>query len=735
MNQSTASFEDGTNHQSPSLSSPKSPPDAKHAPGQNWAALGGEHKRKPRDDSDNDSASAHAQMVTKAQQEAYDILTGEADRQKLLRRRQHEDRRNDRKLVEKQKAARPSVDAPGRHEKTHRPSQGSSSVDEERRHRQRSKRVPRQGTPESKTEHGPSVSRVVKPVTANEELPGKSDSNSKKPPISLASSGSANFMPQFDAPVSAVNAGTRYVIVMHDRASTSVPITPISTPVDVLLAARDALAVEIDPNEYMLLEAYRELGLERPLRQYEHVRDVMNSWDRDDQNSLLLMPCDRENDYKLEVNQAPSKQPGDLSVSIYHSQKPGTWDKRWITLRWDGQVLIGKLNGTDMKNICHMSDFDIYIPTSRQVKKLKPPKKYCFAIKSQQKSAMFLSTANFVHFFATKDKQIATTWYDSVQRWRSWYLAHEMGLGQMKLPVASSTGINANKWPRKRESSKLPSSQQGVPFEPLPSSDHVDSNVTKPSSTLITDSAQKSTPKSFNSRGGPPVSFPKKLTKDISTGSPTTRSHGQRIIEGPSPSVGEEPFSPTGLLGRTYSERQKALQSEPSKPTEAPPQQLGRGGVKPLVDLTQHHPEPAQFSRKGHGVVLDHIPASGLVDAATSPDGAFATPQAAGWRPAAGPDRSATVRTKQAREAGQVEVPFTKGLLARTQGGQGGRARGRGVASGDRAATHPMLELEGGSAYAPGSLLSNVERWLESEAPVIDRDKTREVVTKTGEVD
>jgi hypothetical protein len=94
-----------------------------------------------------------------------------------------------------------------------------------------------------------------------------------------------------------------------------------------------------------------------------------------------------------------------------------------------------------MSSICHMSDFDIYIPTQRQLsKRIKPPKKWCFAVKSQQKSAIFLSTANFVHFFATNDKKLAAAWYSAVQGWRSWYLVNVMGKGHSK---SDKTDANA----------------------------------------------------------------------------------------------------------------------------------------------------------------------------------------------------------------------------------------------------------------------------------------------------
>ncbi len=548
--------------------------------------------------------------------------------------------------------------------------------------------------------------------------------------------------PAFDAPVSAVNAGERRVMVKHGQSFISLPVTPSTTPMDIIQATAKQTSLSIDLNATVLLESFKQLGLERPLRRYEHVRDVMNSWDNDTQNPLIIVPSPTGGkDDDLDLKCVPRAQPGDTSAHIYHSQKPGSWGKRWVTLRSDGQVLIAKKNGGETTNICHLSDFDIYIPTNRQLsKKIKPPKKLCFAVKSQQKSNMFLSTVNFVHFFATNDKNLAAAWYKAVQEWRSWYLVSVMGAGQKDTKqLGRGTTYNTERRPSEPQHSR-------------PFSIETNPTLAAASQTLPTRSSSKR----------PPASFPKKLTKDEHTGSPTTRDPGPSFVQNKSNQQSTpEPFATTGLLGRTYTKRQQAQRERETNPNAGHNFQPGvptnsgattfpkrttsisqRLHSKPLVDLTPQYREPPQH-RKGRGIQPDHLASGGLVKVATSPDQAIPIPPASAWQrpiPAQdGMDRSRSTRTsgrngtRHSSTSPEKAAPaFIGGLLANNIQGQGGQGRGRGLRTGNREATEPMLDLTEGNAYTPGSLLERVERYGPS-GPVIEREKKREVDVSVGE--
>ncbi|MCJ1461217.1 hypothetical protein MMC28_011599 [Mycoblastus sanguinarius] len=589
-------------------------------------------------------------------------------------------------------------------------------------------------------------------------------------PIAIETPQSA-VIPAFDAPISAVNAGERKVNVQYGQSVIFMPIIPTTTPRDIIRSAADQLSQPMDAKNTVLLESFKQLGLERPLRRYEHIRDVMNSWDNDASNTLVIVPSPtggRDDD--LDINNVSPSQPGDTSVSIYHSQKPGHWDKRWITLRSDGQVLVAKKDGGETVNICHLSDFDIYVPTARQLaKKIKPPKKVCFAVKSQQKSSMFLSTANFVHFFSTSDRALATSWYKAIQEWKSWYLVNVMGEGCRdsktleRRSMKRSSPALTNSIPSEAKYPSRFSAELRHQPKPL-STAKFEEPVARPARFVYDPEMAADSPRTMpiRKRGVPPVSYPNKLTKDITTSASNTRNQGASLIQSP-PTVQPEPepFATTGLLGRTYTQRRKAqLEREshactgPLEPSSIPTTNQKNGlkrtssqrpKTRPLVDLTPQYQEPPQHSRKGRGVIPEQIPAGGLVEVATSPEAAIPIPPTTTWRrPTSSGETEADLRRVRTVRRDHCSGPSSGskyastssekgdgarigGLMANDGKGQGGIGTGRGVKTGDRQAKAPVSEVGERNRYAPGSLLDQFERHDGGPRPSIEREKSREV--------
>jgi hypothetical protein len=567
--------------------------------------------------------------------------------------------------------------------------------------------------------------------------------------------------PGFDAPVSAVNFGERRVLVKCNQSSILLPVNLSTTTIDILRSAANVLSENIDIGASVLVEYFKLLGLERPLRRYECVRDVMNSWD--DGNALRIVPSSTGgNDEDLDITKVPKEHPGDTTVNMHYSNKPGSWDKRWITLRADGQMLISKHKGVDLKNICHMSDFDIYLPTPRQFKKLKCSKQSCCAVKSQQKSSMFLSTANFVHFFASNDEEVASLWYKSVQGWRSWYLVNVMGKGghatkQVGIQRHATKGTTNQHVRNSSVPYQIGSFMPLLPEQELIKlTDPNEAAEAQDSLRQIHKAVDASLPQTaLASRGGPPAPVRKSSANEGRSLAPTVAISRKGGL--PYGASEEGPFLEKGLLGRAYTQRRTAMREDTDERNttyKGPPKDsntLARGKSQyktpvPLIDLTPTQQEPLPHIPKGHGVVPNTIPAGGLVEIATGPEIAVPVPSSKAWRRPIGAAEDTSLHRPDARHGGghqkshakaaagpDADPIFAGGLLSQAGHGQGGRSHGRGIVSQDRHAKEPMLELDHPSRFAPGSLLAGVEKHAGGSGPIMDREKRKEMSVSVGE--
>ena len=492
------------------------------------------------------------------------------------------------------------------------------------------------------------------------------------------------------------------MLIRYKQSSINLPITPETTPVDLAYSAASIMARSITPSSAILIESYTQLGLERRVRRYEHIRDIINSWDRDTQNALIIQNSDSPNyDHDLEPYSVPREAPKDVSVYMYHSQKSGKWNKRHITLLSNGQIFMskksgGKVSDKDITTLCHLTDFDIYTVTPQQSRRtLKPPKKHCYAIKSQQKTNMFLSIENFVHFFSTDDQMLAERWYNAVQRWRSWYLVNRMGEGGKAAKKKSMADVTT--------SEHLRSGTKAGPSQSVKVSvdeDPYTIGFFKPLVNLDRFSPPPD-PDCDPEEEDRPRHIPFHLRNSVSPVLPASRRESKRHpppVAYKLPPEVEDEFNSSGLLGRTYSQRQRGIREreaaskqrgnpfvdgpsqlnsgELQRPVTAAGPGLQRGGSKrekpkPLLDFTPQFKEPPQWDKtgKGHGVPAPSgVP---LVEVATTP----ADPLALDLPKATVLRRDTRPATSTGPAGKRDEDAFIKGGLVSGSGGGANKGR------------------------------------------------------------
>ncbi|KAM0456291.1 hypothetical protein ACHAPV_007233 [Trichoderma viride] len=366
--------------------------------------------------------------------------------------------------------------------------------------------------------------------------------------------------PEGDAPISAINGGQRRVTVRCLSSTISLDVTAQTTAVDILIATAAQTRHDVDVETSVVVECYDTLGLERRMRRYEHVRDTLNSWDRDQDNSLLVIPSDAsDGDENLELESVPQTDdpaPG-FSIQLYHSSRPGKWNKRFVTLLSTGQIFASKrpdtsISDKDSTSLCHLSDFDIYNPKASEAKRnLKPPKKLCFAIKSQQKTVVFPNGENFVHFFCTDDAAVAQRFFDQVHAWRSWYIVNKITHSrEVEKPAPLNLGLNRADTVRMPLISEKSPQVSATGLTITTGSFIDDSDFTK----AIEESTRK-------------LALEAQLNKTMSRRG--RKASGASVT--PSVKTTQE-FSPTGLLGEAYEKRkEESAASEVTSPfTEGP---------------------------------------------------------------------------------------------------------------------------------------------------------------------
>lgn len=460
-----------------------------------------------------------------------------------------------------------------------------------------------------------------------------------------------------------------------------------TTPVTLICSASTYLNKPINANDSVLIESFGKVGIQRPLRKYEHVRDVMNSWDADRQNTLILVDSANEGgDRNLDASSVVPEQPKEFSCQLYYSRKPSKWNKRFVTLRTDGQILVAKKASAkekDQTNACRLTDFDIYSLAPRR-SRVPRYKKHTFVVKSQQKSAMFESIEDYVHCFATSDKRLAAAWYRAVQGWRSWYLVNVLGEGRKKAAVGAADANHV------RSGSGTSHYQLGS-FKPLVDFDTFGASPSADRVAVQPPAHNHSPPRTGAKSKAPPSSF-QRYSSNENDERPITRGRRTSVSSVNSISNGNEfddgTFAPSGLLGRKYSQRQKqapdssarlnsngpfigggllentysarpsvATSTDQSRPDPTYLSLAETSGVKrsasitqrdrpkPLVDLTPSYQPPPQFSQnkkgKGYYPGTEELgPGGTLIDAATSPDlpEVNRVPPANDWRAKARPD-------------------------------------------------------------------------------------------------
>jgi hypothetical protein len=192
---------------------------------------------------------------------------------------------------------------------------------------------------------------------------------------------------------------------------------------DVVLSImeREPMPPDSRSGGWVLYDVCAELGIERPIREYEMISEVI-ALRSSAQNDYFILKRTELAPY-LSMKNVPNSSAalaGWIYIQENHRKR---WNKRWLELRDNCLYLAKTEKGKDEALLCSLSSFDVYLTDSSKV---KTPKQYSFALRSQNSINMFESPeADYVHYFALSDAAASRHWITAILNARTFVMRQE----------------------------------------------------------------------------------------------------------------------------------------------------------------------------------------------------------------------------------------------------------------------------------------------------------------------
>ncbi|CAD7066669.1 unnamed protein product [Tilletia caries] len=177
------------------------------------------------------------------------------------------------------------------------------------------------------------------------------------------------------------------------------------------------------------------LGIERPLREYEIISQVMGVR-ADSLEDYFLLKRTELAPY-LALKAVPTLSPV-LAGWVYVEDRKKKWAKRWLELREHSLYHAKSEKGKDEVFICSLTTFDVYLVDTG---KIKTPRPHAFAIRSQNSITMFEKPdQDYVHYFCLSDPGAHRSWVRAILNARTYVLKQEQA-ALFKVPVIPTAPV------------------------------------------------------------------------------------------------------------------------------------------------------------------------------------------------------------------------------------------------------------------------------------------------------
>ncbi|KAF9958958.1 hypothetical protein BGZ72_010559 [Mortierella alpina] len=237
--------------------------------------------------------------------------------------------------------------------------------------------------------------------------------------------------PTAAAPVTQRLVATR-IYIQTETDFKSVNLAPDSTALDALhmLQQRGCFGEPGDGryhDRWTIFEYSKEFMIERPLRDFEVILDVIKTWEADKDNKMICKSFPARDELSAQEVVRLVGPEGQASFVRPHGWvhleiKKSKWVKRYLHIT-DTAVYHSKdqkFNGESM--LCLLRNFDVY---AVQVPRKKAPTKFGFALKSSDKIHLFETPEDdYIHYICTDSGENLREWLAGLRAAKGMFMYH-----------------------------------------------------------------------------------------------------------------------------------------------------------------------------------------------------------------------------------------------------------------------------------------------------------------------
>ncbi|KAG0056548.1 hypothetical protein BGZ83_004571 [Gryganskiella cystojenkinii] len=233
------------------------------------------------------------------------------------------------------------------------------------------------------------------------------------------------------APVTQKLVATR-IYIQTETDFKSLNLAPNSTALDALhmLQQRGCFGEPGDGryhDRWTIFEYSKEFMIERPLRDFEVILDVIKTWEADKDNKMICKSFPVRNELSASevvrlvgpVGQASFVRPQGM---VYLETKKSKWEKRYLHATDTAVYHAKDSKGSGEKMLCLLKNFDVY---AVQVPRKKAPTKFGFALKSSDKIHLFETPEDdYIHYVCLESGESLREWLAGLRAAKGVFMYH-----------------------------------------------------------------------------------------------------------------------------------------------------------------------------------------------------------------------------------------------------------------------------------------------------------------------